>query len=120
MKMQAENPYVSFKDAPQMAQLESVINGWHKPRWPQGLKPILPTSGKSSVVELACLAKAKVSEMQCSSYKRRLEVMLISWLYDLIRINVKRGRVFDLRQVFLQSSADCLGYAKLFTLLGLS
>lgn len=70
------------------------------------------------MVELACLAKAKVSEMQCSSYKKRLEVMLISWLYDLIRTNVKRGRVFDLRQVLLQSSADCLGYAKLFTLLG--
>ena len=43
---------------------------------------------------------------------------LISWLYDFIRANVKRGRLFDLRQVLQQGSADCLGYSKLFTLLG--
>lgn len=43
---------------------------------------------------------------------------LISWLYDFIRSNVKRGRIFDLREVLRIRNADCLGYAKLFTLLG--
>lgn len=43
---------------------------------------------------------------------------IISWLYDFIRANIKRGRLFDLADVIRLNSADCLGYAKLFTLLG--
>jgi hypothetical protein len=39
------------------------------------------------------------------------------WLYDLVRENVKRDRVFDLAEAFKRGKADCLGYAKLFTLL---
>ena len=45
-------------------------------------------------------------------------IKLIGRLYDFIRANVKRGRLFDSRQVLRRGSADCLGYAKLFTLLG--
>jgi tetratricopeptide (TPR) repeat protein len=46
------------------------------------------------------------------------EKTLIQWLYAYIRLNVKRGRVFDLREVLQTGEADCLGYAKLFTTLG--
>ncbi len=64
------------------------------------------------------IIRHKLSRIQSSGYKSRLEVKAISWLYDFIRANVKRGRVFALGEVLRQGSADCLGYAKLFTLLG--
>lgn len=45
------------------------------------------------------------------------KIKAVDWLYELIRANVKRGRVFDLVKVLREGIADCLGYAKLFTLL---
>src|SRR5512136_116036 len=48
-----------------------------------------------------------------------LEKVIIDWLYDFIRLNVKRGRIFDLREVLKTGRADCLGYAKLFSVLGI-
>ncbi len=41
----------------------------------------------------------------------------VDYLYAYIRLNIKRGRVFDLHQVLRTGEADCLGYAKLFTAL---
>jgi tetratricopeptide (TPR) repeat protein len=46
------------------------------------------------------------------------ELAMLNWLYDLIRRNVKRGRIFQLRDVLLHQQADCLGYAKLLNRLG--
>ena len=113
-----ESVAVSFDDAPEMKQVEAVINGWQKPEPPDRLKHLALTSGESTIIELACLVREGLAELQSLRYKVRLEVGLIGWLYDFIRANVKRGRVFDLRYVLLESGADCLGYAKLFTLLG--
>lgn len=45
------------------------------------------------------------------------KIKAVDRLYELIRANVKRGRVFDLVEVLREGVADCLGYAKLFTLL---
>jgi tetratricopeptide (TPR) repeat protein len=50
--------------------------------------------------------------------KAESELALSNWLYDLVRRNVKRGRVFEVRDVLIQRQADCLGYAKLMTCLG--
>ena len=44
--------------------------------------------------------------------------LMIEWLYASIRRNIKRGRIFDLREVLATGKADCLGYAKLLTVLG--
>lgn len=109
---------VPFDDAPEMRQVEVVINGWQRPGLPNSLKHLVPTPGEGSVVELACLVRGSLAEIQNSRQKSQLEVKVVSWLYNFIRANVKRGRVFDLRDVLLQGNADCLGYAKLFTLLG--
>jgi len=46
------------------------------------------------------------------------ELAMLNWLYDLIKRNVKRGRIFQLRDVLLHQQADCLGYAKLLNHLG--
>ncbi len=112
--MKADNITMPFDDAPEIEQVESVITGWHRPDLPNGLKNLVSTSatGDGNVVW------ESLTEIQSSRYKRQLEVKAIGWLYDFIRANVKRGRVFDLGEVLRQGSADCLGYAKLFTLLG--
>jgi len=56
----------------------------------------------------------KNSSDQTTEGKARLS----NWLYDLVRQNVKRGRIFQLRDVLLHQQADCLGYAKLLRLVG--
>lgn len=116
--MRAEDVAVPFADAPGMEQVEAIINGWQKPRLPDKLEPLALNVGEGSPVELAHLVSRSLAEIQSLRHKAQLEVKLISWLYDFIRANVNRGRVFDLGEVLLQGSADCLGYAKLFTLLG--
>ena len=112
--MQAENITMPFDDAPNMAQVEAAITGWHRPELPKGLENLVSTSatGGENIVW------GSLADIQSSGYKRQLEVKAVSWLYDFIRANVKRGRVFDLGEVLQRGSADCLGYAKLFTLLG--
>jgi len=105
-----------FADAPETEQIEAIINGWQRPELLDGLKHFART--RKSVIELAALVRESLSRIQSSRFRRQLEIKIISWLYDFIRANVKRGRVFDLGEVLRQGSADCLGYAKLFTLLG--
>ena len=109
---------VLFDDAPEMGQVEAVINGWQRPELPDRLKHLAQTSGEGRVMELARLVGKSLAQIQSNRYKMQLEVKVVGWLYDFIRASVKRGRVFDLGEVLLQGSADCLGYAKLFTLLG--
>ncbi|GAI56035.1 unnamed protein product, partial [marine sediment metagenome] len=74
--------------------------------------------GEGNVVEWAYLVREDLAEVHSLGRKGQLEVDIINWLYDFIRSNVRRGRVFSLSEVLFQGSADCLGYAKLFTLLG--
>ena len=50
--------------------------------------------------------------------KEQLELATSNWLYGLVKQNVKRGRIFLLRDVLLHRQADCLGYAKLMACLG--
>ncbi len=109
---------VLFTDAPQMERVEAIINGWRKSILPDKLGQDVQNIGKGSVVELAHLVRENLAKTQSLGHRSQLEVNIISWLYDFIRANVKRGRVFDLSEVLQRGYADCLGYAKLFTLLG--
>ncbi len=112
--MQAEDTTMPFEDMPDMKRVEAIINSWQGPELPIRWRYL----DEGSVVKLAHMVSEGLDEIRSGGYKSRLEVGLIGWLYDFIRANVKRGRVFDLGQVLLQGSADCVGYAKLFTLLG--
>jgi len=116
--MQAKNTKAPFDDTPEIEQIEAIINSWQRPGLPTGLKDLIQVSEHENVIELSRLVGERQAKIQSSRYKSQLEVKVIGWLYDFIRTNVKRGRVFDLRQVLQQGSADCTGYAKLFTLLG--
>ncbi|MDH5696084.1 MAG: tetratricopeptide repeat protein [Dehalococcoidia bacterium] len=104
-----------FEDTPDMKQVEATINSWHRPELLNRWKYLAPNL---DMVELAHQVSQGLAEIQSAGYRSRLEVRLTGWLYDFIRANVKRGRVFDLGQVLLQGRADCVGYAKLFTVLG--
>ncbi len=55
---------------------------------------------------------------QSTGKDRESELAILNWLYDSIKRNVKRGRIFQLRDVLLYQQADCLGYAKLLHSLG--
>ena len=112
--VQAEDTTMPFEDTPDMKRVEAIINSWQRPELPIRWRYLV----EGSVVKLAHMVSEGLDEIRSGGYKGRLEVGLIGWLYDFIRANVKRGRVFDLGQVLLQGSADCVGYAKLFTLLG--
>jgi len=50
--------------------------------------------------------------------KAESELAMSNWLYDLVRRNVKRGRLFLLKDILVHQQADCLGYAKLLSCLG--
>jgi tetratricopeptide (TPR) repeat protein len=63
--------------------------------------------------EIPATASSLTTEKEMES-----ELAMLNWLYDLIRQNVKRGRIFQLRDVLLHQQADCLGYAKLLNRLG--
>jgi tetratricopeptide (TPR) repeat protein len=75
-------------------------------------------TGRDSVFELGRRVRKKLAEISDVGQRSKIEDAVGGWLYDFIRANVKRGRFFDLRDVLSQGRADCLGYAKLFTLLG--
>ncbi|MFC1939867.1 tetratricopeptide repeat protein [Chloroflexota bacterium] len=112
--MQAENAIVTFDDAPEIEELEKVTDSWHRTEPPRGLESVSLASGIRGRGKI----KHRLNTIKSSRYRSRFEVKVISWLYDFIRANIKRGRIFDLREVLQAGGADCLGYAKLFTLLG--
>ena len=116
--MCAEDVTAPFADTPVMELVDVVINGWQRPRLPDKLRQLTLDIDESNLVESAHRIRGGLIEIQSVHKRGQLEVELINWLYDFIRANVKRGRVFDLRAVLLGDSADCLGYAKIFTLLG--
>jgi tetratricopeptide (TPR) repeat protein len=43
--------------------------------------------------------------------RARRELAAVDWLWELVRGNIKRGRVFALEEVLQRGYADCLGYA---------
>ncbi|MDD5038845.1 MAG: tetratricopeptide repeat protein [Dehalococcoidales bacterium] len=112
--MQAEDIAMYFDDAPNIEQLETAISGWQRPAEQRRLADIASafnTEGRRVI-------RQRLIKIKSNRHRSQLEVNLISWLYDFIRANIKRGKIFDLHEVLRQGSADCLGYAKLFTLLG--
>jgi len=71
-----------------------------------------------SLTELGKLAESRLSSAKNRHAKTKIELSLIDWLYETIRLNIKRGRLFEIDRVLSQAQADCLGYAKLFQQLG--
>lgn len=113
--MPTEKYTAPFKDAPGIAQLARVINGWHRVELPEPWRDI-PISNRS-LTDIISSTRDKAAGVP-GRRRSRLEVSLTGWLFNLIQANIKRGRIFTLGEVLRKGQADCLGYAKLFTILG--
>jgi tetratricopeptide (TPR) repeat protein len=107
-----------FMDSPSPEILEKIIAGWLMPDLPAELERLISGTGQRKYAELSQVIRDKLLASTGQPDAVRLEKAIIDWLYGFIRLNVKRGPVFDLRQVLRTGSADCLGYGKLFTTLG--
>ncbi len=98
--------------------LELLTGYWRTPEPSPRLKYFLSQAREGGVIRHCRAIGEGLADAQKPLYRRQLEQQVIVWLYYLIRANVKRGREFDLRPVLETRLADCLGYSKLFTVLG--
>jgi tetratricopeptide (TPR) repeat protein len=87
------------------------------PRW-VGMGRPEPGRNQPSLTELSRLTKSRLSRAGDQHTKARIESSLIVWLYEAIRLNIKRGRLFEIDRVLGECQADCLGYATLFQRIG--
>ena len=68
--------------------------------------------------QLAEISRSYLISLLEKGKKVSAEGKLVDWLCRVIRNNIKRGKYWNLSDVLSWDSADCLGYAKLFSFLG--
>lgn len=78
--------------------------------------PFVPGSEDMALDEIAQKSKEVLTTLTEPTMTNRQE-QLLDWLYALVRHNIKRGRVWELSDVLSQRRADCLGYARILTVL---
>ena len=102
------------------AKLDKILSQWSLPPIPPGLRAITEKyqDKKLNLKDLGNRVREELTQTLDTGEKAKIELATLDWLYEFIRGNVKRGRVFELNQVVNQRCADCLGYAKMFQLLG--
>lgn len=99
---------MSFIDSPSVKDLQDALLTWQKSGVPRE---------RGDIYE-RLLGFADNLELPAGFGRSRYDAVMLDWLYDFIRANIKRGPVFDLRETLHRHQADCLAYSKLFTLLG--
>jgi tetratricopeptide (TPR) repeat protein len=112
-----ESTLTKFKDSPGSKQLLLTIQNWRKPEISKRQINRALIQEQATFQELSSIFRAKLTSVKSLRSRKRLQKSLIDWLYDFMRLNIKRGRVFDLHEVLRTGQADCLGYAKIFTIL---
>jgi tetratricopeptide (TPR) repeat protein len=102
------------------AKLDQILSQWSLPPIPPGLRTITEKhrGKKLNWKDLGNRVREELAQTQDTGEKAKIELAALDWLYEFIRGNVKRGRVFELDQVLTEKHADCLGYIKMFQLLG--
>jgi tetratricopeptide (TPR) repeat protein len=102
------------------AKLDEILSQWSLPPIPPRLRPITKKyqDRKLNLKDLGNWVREELTQTQDTVKREKIELATLDWLYEFIRGNVKRGRVFELDQVVNQRIADCLGYVKMFQLLG--
>jgi tetratricopeptide (TPR) repeat protein len=106
---------IRFIDSPSAQRFCEVIKSWPQPPLPEKL---IASDEALSFQETCQRIRRKLSSARSVQSKTQLEKAALDWLYAFIRLNVKRGRIFNLGEVLEARQADCLGYAKLLTVLG--
>ncbi len=99
-----------------MTNIDSALAGWYIPGLPYELRG--STTQKLDLESLSLLTSEKLAEAHNAEDTSGIQIVISDWLYNLVRSNVKRGRVFDLDDVLATGRADCLGYTKLFSAIG--
>lgn len=99
--------------------LARALREWRTPPLPAGIRPGASRHGEArpSLTALGCRARAWLRCTGAGARVRR-ELALVDWLWEAIRMNVRRGRLFEMESVLGAGEADCLGYARLFQLVG--
>ncbi len=85
---------------------------------PAGFPFGFDSSSVRPLAKLAEMSRFYLNSLIEKGPKVSAEGKLVGWLFRLIRKNIKRGRCWNLSDGLTRGSADCLGYAKLFTFLG--
>jgi tetratricopeptide (TPR) repeat protein len=100
-----------FRDSPEPEQWKKVVDLW------QSTDGLSKSKGRS-FEELSEGYRDRLESARDPAERVKLEKRIIDRLYAFIRRNIKRGCLYDLREVLQNGEADCLGYGKLFTTLG--
>lgn len=116
--MKLNSSRVKLSDSANPAELTAIIARWELAAIDGQLGEIIQSADGTQFWELSALFEQKLKSLDNIRAKSRLEKLILDWLYDFVRLNVIRGRIFDLREVLRTGSADCLGYAKILTVLG--
>ena len=104
-------------ERPTSREIEKALSRWRIPEVPKDLKAIIGIP--DSVNEMGRRLKRGLSRIEDPEEGARLESKAADWLSDLVRGNIKRGRVFQLGEVLSFGYADCLGYSLLLQTLGI-
>ena len=99
-----------------MTNLDSALASWYIPELPYELRD--STTQKIDLEAVGFLISQKLAKARDEEEASGIQIVISDWLYDLVRSNVKRGRVFELDDVLSTGRADCLGYTKLFSAIG--
>lgn len=103
------------------AKLYQMLDRWLLPPISPKLSMLVEKRrGKQNLKHIAKCIREAVGEMKEPEKRTKAELAALDWLYDCVRMNIRRGRVFELKQVLTEGCADCLGYAKIFDALGKS
>jgi len=99
-----------------MTNLDSALASWQIPELPPELRG--SATQKIDLEAVGLLIGQKLAEAYDEEETSGIQIVIADWLYNLVRSNVKRGRVFKLDDVLSTRRADCLGYTKLFSAIG--
>ncbi|MDM7998796.1 MAG: tetratricopeptide repeat protein [Dehalococcoidia bacterium] len=96
--------------------MTKALQRWQIPPLPRRLraKAAKRRHGRELWSSLARRVRSRLSEATARQVKAELELCAADWLCETIRLNIKRGRLFELNRVLRESQADCFGYALLF------
>jgi tetratricopeptide (TPR) repeat protein len=83
---------------------------------PPGLEE-LGISEKFELKEIRKNLHQKLAREKNKEEKVRLELKITDFLYDLIRMNIKRGRIFTIERALSERKADCLAYCQILEIL---
>ena len=100
-------------------EIDATLSHWTVPRIPESIriKLKMPESG-FNVVYMRYWLEKSFALTRHTGERAELELVILDWLYNLVRTNIKKGWVFELEDVITLGYADCLGYAKLLCYLG--